>query len=41
METKWLREWRVLLLADPIEELGLVKDVRDMIDKLIADSKSS
>ncbi|XP_058802521.1 separin [Phymastichus coffea] len=38
LEFSWLREWRVLLLADYIECLDLVHDVYNMIDKLIADS---
>ncbi|OXU29495.1 hypothetical protein TSAR_010098 [Trichomalopsis sarcophagae] len=38
LEFSWLREWRVLLLADYLECLDLVKDIHDMIDKLIADS---
>ncbi|XP_046741306.1 separin isoform X2 [Diprion similis] len=41
LESTWLREWRVLLVADPIEESSLVKDVREMINKLITDNKSS
>lgn len=41
LEVTWLREWRVLLIADPIDEPSLVEEVRAMIDKLIADNKSS
>ncbi|KAJ8684181.1 hypothetical protein QAD02_019973 [Eretmocerus hayati] len=38
LESSWLREWRVLFMADFVENLDLVKDVHDMLDKLIADS---
>ncbi|XP_043273474.1 separin [Venturia canescens] len=37
LEYTWLREWRVLLVADPLEESPLAKEMGDMIDKLIAD----
>lgn len=37
----WLREWRVLFMADPIENLDVVKEIHDMIDKLISDFKPS
>lgn len=38
LEFSWLREWRILLLADYVECLDLVQDIYNMIDKLIADS---
>ncbi|XP_014222062.1 separin [Trichogramma pretiosum] len=38
VENSWLREWRILFQADYIEHLDLVKDIHNMIDKLIADS---
>lgn len=41
LESTWLREWRILFMADPVDNLDLVKDLYDMIDKLIADDKSS
>lgn len=39
-EFSWLREWRVLLLADYIENLDLVKEIHEMIEKLVKDEKS-
>lgn len=40
LETTWLREWRVLFMADPIKDLEIVHEIHEMIDKLILDSKS-
>jgi len=40
LEKIWLREWRVLFMADPIENLNIVNEIHQMIDKLIADFKS-
>ncbi|XP_015599938.1 separin [Cephus cinctus] len=41
LENTWLREWRILFMADPIENLDLVQDLEDMIDKLISDDTST
>ncbi|XP_032679875.1 separin isoform X2 [Odontomachus brunneus] len=41
LETIWLREWRVLFMADPIEDLEIVNEIHEVIDKLILDSKLS
>lgn len=41
LETIWLREWRVLFMADPIEDLEIINEIHEMIDKLILDSKLS
>ncbi|EFN75719.1 hypothetical protein EAI_09721 [Harpegnathos saltator] len=41
LETTWLREWRVLFMADPIEDLEIINEIHEMIDKLILDSKFS
>ncbi|KAL0124988.1 hypothetical protein PUN28_004256 [Cardiocondyla obscurior] len=41
LETTWLREWRVLFMADPIENLKIVNEIHQMIDKLISDLKST
>ncbi|XP_033208353.1 separin [Belonocnema kinseyi] len=41
LENTWLREWRVLFMADPLENLELVKNVHRMIDKLVDDSRNS
>ncbi|XP_011692442.1 PREDICTED: separin isoform X3 [Wasmannia auropunctata] len=40
LENIWLREWRVLFMADPIENLKIVDEIYQMIDKLISDFKS-
>ena len=40
LEETWLREWRILFMADPLEDLPIVKEMRDMVDKLIADDLS-
>ncbi|XP_024885208.1 separin [Temnothorax curvispinosus] len=40
LENVWLREWRVLFMADPIENLEMVNEIHQMIDKLISDFKS-
>ncbi|XP_071627742.1 uncharacterized protein Sse isoform X2 [Temnothorax longispinosus] len=40
LENVWLREWRVLFMADPIEDLEMVNEIHQMIDKLISDFKS-
>ncbi|XP_031835603.1 extra spindle pole bodies like 1, separase isoform X2 [Nomia melanderi] len=39
LEYKWLREWRILLVADPIDKLDVVEDIVQMINKLVLDSK--
>ncbi|XP_076168881.1 extra spindle pole bodies like 1, separase isoform X2 [Ptiloglossa arizonensis] len=39
LEYTWLREWRVLFMADPIDKNELVTDIVQMIDKLILDNK--
>ncbi|XP_014476012.1 PREDICTED: separin [Dinoponera quadriceps] len=41
LESTWLREWRVLFMADPIMDLEIVNEIHDMIDKLILDSRFS
>ncbi|XP_020292023.1 separin isoform X2 [Pseudomyrmex gracilis] len=41
LEKIWLREWRVLFMADPIEDVDIVKEIHNMIDKLILDFKPS
>lgn len=40
VENEWLREWRILLMADSAENSRLNKEMRAMIDKLIADDLS-
>ncbi|XP_025996692.1 separin isoform X2 [Solenopsis invicta] len=40
LENIWLREWRVLFMADPIENLEMVDEIHQMIDKLISDFES-
>ncbi|KYN09010.1 PREDICTED: separin [Trachymyrmex cornetzi] len=40
LENVWLREWRVLFMADVIENLEMVDEIHQMIDKLISDFKS-
>ncbi|XP_015437312.1 PREDICTED: separin [Dufourea novaeangliae] len=39
LEYKWLREWRILFMADPIDKDDLVTNIVQMIDKLILDNK--
>ncbi|XP_053997454.1 separin [Hylaeus anthracinus] len=39
LEYSWLREWRILFMADPIDNIDLVADIVEMIDKLILDNK--
>ena len=39
LEYSWLREWRVLFMADPIDKHDVEADVVQMIDKLILDYK--
>ncbi|GAB1864710.1 separase [Camponotus japonicus] len=39
LENIWLREWRILFMADPIENLEIVDDMHQMLDKLILDFK--
>ncbi|KYN05936.1 PREDICTED: separin [Cyphomyrmex costatus] len=41
LENVWLREWRILFMADPIENMEMVDEIHQMIDKLISDFKSS
>lgn len=41
LEKIWLREWRILFMADPIENLEIVEEMHQMIDKLIVDFKPS
>lgn len=41
LEYSWLREWRVLFMADPIDKQDIVEDIVKMIDKLILDYKAS
>ncbi|XP_076290661.1 extra spindle pole bodies like 1, separase isoform X2 [Lasioglossum baleicum] len=38
LEYKWLREWRILFVADPIDKHNVVEDIVQMIDKLILDN---
>ncbi|RLU20460.1 hypothetical protein DMN91_007070 [Ooceraea biroi] len=38
LENMWLREWRVLFMADAIENLNIVNEVHEMVDKLITDA---
>ncbi|XP_057339275.1 separin [Microplitis mediator] len=40
MENNWLREWRILFIADPLVPSDLIKSLHDMIDKLIADDST-
>ncbi|KAL6436522.1 hypothetical protein ACFW04_004774 [Cataglyphis niger] len=39
LENMWLREWRILFMADPIENLEIVDELYQMLDKLISDFK--
>ncbi|XP_076242882.1 extra spindle pole bodies like 1, separase isoform X2 [Calliopsis andreniformis] len=41
LEHTWLREWRVLFIADPLDKHDLVENIVKMIDKLIMDYKMS
>nr|XP_034193112.1 separin [Osmia lignaria] len=41
LEHSWLREWRVLFMADPIDKQDLVMDISQMIDKLISGCRRS
>ncbi|CAL7940926.1 unnamed protein product [Xylocopa violacea] len=41
LEYTWLREWRILFMADPINKDNIVTDIVEMIDKLISDHKIS
>ncbi|KAK9297376.1 hypothetical protein QLX08_008938 [Tetragonisca angustula] len=41
LEYSWLREWRILFVADPINKHDIVEDIVQMIDKLISDDKNS
>lgn len=41
LEHSWLREWRVLFMADPIDKLDLVMDISQMINKLLSGYKTS
>ncbi|XP_012280741.1 separin isoform X2 [Orussus abietinus] len=38
LEYTWLREWRILFMADPIDDLKSVKELQDMVDQLIANN---
>ncbi|XP_078045945.1 extra spindle pole bodies like 1, separase [Augochlora pura] len=40
LEFKWLREWRILFVADPIDEHNVTESIVQMIDKLILDDKN-
>ncbi|XP_076670629.1 extra spindle pole bodies like 1, separase [Andrena cerasifolii] len=40
LEYSWLREWRILFMADPIDKHDVEADVVQMIDKLILDYKA-
>lgn len=40
LEYSWLREWRVLFIADPIDKHNVEAEVVQMIDKLILDYKA-
>ncbi|KAF7393198.1 hypothetical protein HZH66_009031 [Vespula vulgaris] len=40
LEFTWLREWRILFMADFIDNLDVVADMELIIDKLIADCTS-
>ncbi|KAG7205214.1 hypothetical protein KM043_018299 [Ampulex compressa] len=39
LEYTWLREWRILFMADPLDDDESILDLVQMIEKLIADSK--
>lgn len=39
IQKNWLREWRILFIADPIEPSYTTKDLLQTIDKLIIDDK--
>ncbi|XP_003487939.2 separin [Bombus impatiens] len=41
LEYTWLREWRILFIADPINKPDIVAATVQMIDKLISDNKNS
>ncbi|XP_076756318.1 extra spindle pole bodies like 1, separase [Xylocopa sonorina] len=41
LEYTWLREWRILFMADPINKHNIVTDIVEMIDKLMSDHKMS
>ncbi|XP_043467216.1 separin [Leptopilina heterotoma] len=41
LEKTWLREWRILFLADPLENSMIVERAHNIIDKLIDDSSNS
>ncbi|KOC62271.1 Separin [Habropoda laboriosa] len=41
LEYTWLREWRVLFMADPINKYDLTANIVQMIEKLISDDKKS
>lgn len=40
MENTWLREWRILFIADPLSPSNIIESLHTMIDKLIADDSS-
>lgn len=40
VEHTWLREWRILLIADSLEASDLTREMTDVVDKLIADDRS-
>ncbi|XP_026674527.1 separin [Ceratina calcarata] len=41
LEKEWLREWRILFMADPTDKADVVKDIVEMIDKLLSDYRGS
>ncbi|CAK9799037.1 Espl1 [Anthophora quadrimaculata] len=41
LEHMWLREWRILFMADPINKRDLTTNIVQMIEKLISDDKKS
>ncbi|KAG8036480.1 hypothetical protein G9C98_003802 [Cotesia typhae] len=40
MENTWLREWRILFIADPLIPSNIIESLHTMIDKLIVDDSS-
>nr|XP_033342266.1 separin isoform X1 [Megalopta genalis] len=40
LEFKWLREWRILFVADPIDKDNVTENIVQTIDKLILDNKN-
>lgn len=40
LEFTWLREWRILFMADLLDNMDVATDMELIIDKLIADCTS-